>query len=467
MTEGASKGLPGADLDLMDTQRAIFESDLPTLDKMVLLGLLSFWSRESPLPFPPLPTLARRVSCTVRGAQKALGRLKEAGIIGVRYQKNEPNKYAVSRVYRECLKRPAPWLQYRKPPPDGDLGFIDGQHESAPVITGQPGLLTDADGKIDQVVNDVRVGGEPGSGDGEPGSGPEVNDVRPKKSTKKPNEESQGRNHNIPAPSGTGSGSSSPPPSEVRKKKQKETQHPRDTGTLELERCYADLFFAKKGVAWPGATTPDARARRAFKDLIGKVGSLEGAKHVLAVAWDRDWVAKNRCLPWEILGDCSKYVGEEAPTADELSFRVRAPTDEELAKQLSVTTKNRELIAHLRNNQLRHPDPDTEIRLDWLFEKGFHPENCAWVNASEWAQNGWAVWQAAHGNITPRFRMMASTSDRKAIAEMMFRLGFEPNRSPKNPVWCASRAALGEAQGWYEKFAETERAWRAKREKSA
>ena len=208
-----------------------------------------------------------------------------------------------------------------------------------------------------------------------------------------------------------------------------------------------------KCVEWSGVRRPDPRARRAFKDLIARVGDLEEAKGVISVAFADEWTIAHRILPWEILIDCDKHRGIETIRADQLDFKSRPSTDEELRLQLAVTGKYLKVIEYARENECDHPDEGMTMNRKWLFLQGFNPENTPWMR-DDLSQNEWALWRAGQGVITARFKALMVNKDRKALCRDMFSQGWEPKRYPKVPLWSASKATLAEAAAWYAQWEE-------------
>jgi hypothetical protein len=72
------------EFDIIKAQRRIFESNLGSLERLVALAILDFWSRKSPKPFPSLATLQERTALSRNAVLSAIRGLERAGAIAVK-----------------------------------------------------------------------------------------------------------------------------------------------------------------------------------------------------------------------------------------------------------------------------------------------------------------------------------------------------------------------------------------------
>jgi hypothetical protein len=444
------------EFDIGGTRRAILRSNLRGPQKLVLVAPLDFWSRKRPRPWPSIPRLAADTSLGERTVQKALGELEAAGVVVVSRRKNKSSRYDLSGIRLACLLRPLDlhreWAEKQLAAiSDGIPGGIQAdsgnpRHETSQAVTPP---------QMAEVVQELHQGGAGGASQNPLG----VHQVPPKSPIL--SEVPKGSAATLSA---TGVAANDPPSAAVaqkgsrKEKKKPEAKSPRDGSTIELEAFYGDHYMTAKHVRWSGASKPDPRARRAFKDLIAKVDGLEAAKGVVAVAFADEWTVQHRILPWEILTDCDKHRGIESVKADEIEFKLRASTEPELRSQLTVRDDHRHYVDFARANRLAHPDGGT-IRRAWLFHHGFNPENCNWLNEDDWSQTEWALWRAAQGVVTPRFKALVSHSDRKRLCRLTFAQGWTPVDHPRAVLWSTSKQSLAEAKLW---FAEWEAEQKAK-----
>ncbi len=69
--------------DIFGLQRAVWESDFDPLDRLVLLAILSYWSPESPEPFPSWPALIQRTGLSRATLARRLQSLTQVGAIRI------------------------------------------------------------------------------------------------------------------------------------------------------------------------------------------------------------------------------------------------------------------------------------------------------------------------------------------------------------------------------------------------
>jgi hypothetical protein len=70
-------------VDIFCLQRAVWASDFDPLDRLVLLAILSYWSPESPEPYPSWPALIQRTGLSRATLARRLQSLSQVGAIRI------------------------------------------------------------------------------------------------------------------------------------------------------------------------------------------------------------------------------------------------------------------------------------------------------------------------------------------------------------------------------------------------
>ena len=102
---------PGAMIDLLGMQRAVWRSARPTTEKIVLLAIADFYSDRSPEPWPSVPTLAERCSLGRTAVLEAIAALERDGVLVVRRVQGRPNRYDLSRVTPLLARKATPKVE--------------------------------------------------------------------------------------------------------------------------------------------------------------------------------------------------------------------------------------------------------------------------------------------------------------------------------------------------------------------
>lgn len=86
-----------SDFNLLDAVRAVFASDLGSLEKLVALALLNHWSKNRET-FPSVDRLARWTSLSRRSVIRALASLETKGAIAVARSQGRANRYELGSL---------------------------------------------------------------------------------------------------------------------------------------------------------------------------------------------------------------------------------------------------------------------------------------------------------------------------------------------------------------------------------
>jgi hypothetical protein len=438
--------------NLVKTQNAILRSSLTAHQKWSLVAIIDHWSRKKPIPWPGIETIAALAGISRRSVMRALGTLETAGAVRIWKRRNRPNLYDLSAVREWCEAHPRTVSHtvsgfasgFASPEgPQPDVTIQDGEPNEADSVGHTPSREDDA-----SLTPGVVPGSHPPGATGAPTGC--LGDTRRDRQVLK----SQGREPTI-SPGGE---SSSPSLSSSSASRDPKKRLPRDNATLELERFYCDQYRSSRGTHYYPKGKPDAKSRAALKSLHEDLG-LEEAKRIIAVTFQNAWASQNRCLPWEIFADRMKLtrgmeVGIDRAElagivdASALGFKLRLPTDQELRLQESTGGEDLALIEQARAGT-------TRLNPAWLFEHGFNPENTGWLQ-EKYAMDQWAAVKYAHNDITPRWKMMVGSLDRKAICQMLFAAMIRPS----HPHWkdlsiWRSKEGRADALKWEREYVDT------------
>lgn len=90
--------VPDEQFNLLAAQRAVFASELPPHEKLVMLAILDHWSKTAEHPWPGTSRLEQWTSLSRSAVLRAVGRLEKRGVLAVKRNPGRPNSYDVSRV---------------------------------------------------------------------------------------------------------------------------------------------------------------------------------------------------------------------------------------------------------------------------------------------------------------------------------------------------------------------------------
>lgn len=236
-----------SDLDLMAAKRAVFRSDLRSLEKLVALALLDHWSRASNEPFPGVNRLAEWTSLDRTTVMRSLGQLEARGAIRIAKRNGKSNAYTLGQLERLPVAQ-----RDRSQPPTGG--------------TAPPPPVAESDGDQSQratLSNQL--------------SNPE----------KKPTS-SAARKRSTPG------------------SRKKDPEQP-SAESHQLKTHYVDEFRKHRGGEDPDFGDSWSRAMQAFGKMCRRKGGLAAAKAVVSRALADSYV--RRINPWELVDDWNKHVG--------------------------------------------------------------------------------------------------------------------------------------------------------------
>jgi len=154
----------------------VVESWLPPAEKLVALAIAESAGRDDNQCWLSMDRIAQRASCTVRGAQAAIRRLEEAGIVRRVGKRPVPRGFVwIFELHVECLPMRQPGRgEPDSPVVDIPLVTVPTGARRSPVeggATGEPAapLRGERDDTTGERGAGVRVNGGPSRG--EPGSG--------------------------------------------------------------------------------------------------------------------------------------------------------------------------------------------------------------------------------------------------------------------------------------------------------
>lgn len=85
-------------MNLLQTQRAVYQSGLDAHSKLVVLSLLDHWSRADPVPWPGIDRLVHWTSLSRRTVIATIASLESLGILKITRTPGRPNRYDLGNV---------------------------------------------------------------------------------------------------------------------------------------------------------------------------------------------------------------------------------------------------------------------------------------------------------------------------------------------------------------------------------
>ncbi len=84
---------------ILRAQRAVFDSDLTSPERLVLLAVLDHWSRKSKVPFPGVAALATKTALGRSTVMRAVRTLEAKGAISVERRHGVSNHYSLAERF--------------------------------------------------------------------------------------------------------------------------------------------------------------------------------------------------------------------------------------------------------------------------------------------------------------------------------------------------------------------------------
>ncbi len=247
---------------VVSARRAIWESNLKSLEKLVMLALLEHWSATTDT-FPSCSRLASFTSLSERSVRTSLTGLERAGFVGVSRTNGRSNRYNLEPVFR-----------------------LETKARGAAVPRQEMPGLTKAGDAVVKSEPRQQVPPTPARA-----AAPPRHELPPKRSI----EEIQIRDH-------LSSGNQ----------------------TTQLQAHYKETFKQRKGVEPSWGPKDYGRINKYFKELIEALGGdLSKAKQVVRTALLDEW--NSRIKPHEIFTDRDKWLGEAPRKKNQLNVRHTAP----------------------------------------------------------------------------------------------------------------------------------------------
>jgi hypothetical protein len=244
----------------------VFTSTLTSTEKLVLLAILSHWSRADRNPWPGAARLSKWTSLHPKAILRILKSLETKGALSVVRSNGRTNRYSLTAVFGARLPV--------------------AESDRSSTVTGNP-ELPDRD---PSVTGPVTQGYPNGS-----------------------NEVIQEGVH-VPTPPAPAPLALVPtPPKKATRPKpsKKSTTEEPDPRVTALRDFYVEAYIAAKGTKplltpqqWP-------RAMKAFKGLLEAAKDLELAKSIVRRSFADEWHRQNQCQPWEIANNANKFVGTQ------------------------------------------------------------------------------------------------------------------------------------------------------------
>ena len=119
-------------------QRAVFESDLATPSKIVLLALIDHYSHDRPMPFPGAARLAHWTGLNRRTVGRAIKDLERRGAVKVQRRRGVSNRYDLSGLVACLTGRTSDTVSLVAPGDQRHSVAGTGDTESLPLATQCP-----------------------------------------------------------------------------------------------------------------------------------------------------------------------------------------------------------------------------------------------------------------------------------------------------------------------------------------